>query len=98
PRGLRSFPTRRSSDLVVVMKFGEGPAGGVQAPAAVTDPDRVGFNDVVVDRGGIVRRGLLFLDDGTNTFSSFALRLAVLYLRAERSEEHTSELQSRVDL
>src|SRR5207247_8847159 len=83
PRGLRSFPTRRSSDLVVVMKFGEGPAGGVQAPAAVTDPDRVGFNDVVVDRGGIVRRGLLFLDDGTNTFSSFALRLAVLYLRAE---------------
>jgi len=38
---------------------------------------------VVVDRGGIVRRGLLFLDDGTNTFSSFALRLAVLYLRAE---------------
>ena len=69
--------------VVVVMKFGEGPAGGVQAPAAVTDPDRVGFNDVVVDRGGIVRRGLLFLDDGTNTFSSFALRLAVLYLRAE---------------
>lgn len=69
--------------VVVVMKFGDGPAGGVRAPAAVTDPDRVGFNDVVVDRGGIVRRGLLFLDDGANAFSSFALRLAVLYLRAE---------------
>jgi adenylate cyclase len=69
--------------IVVVMKFGEGPTDGVRPPAAVTDPDRIGFNDVVVDRGGIVRRGLLFLDDGTNTFSSFALRLALLYLRAQ---------------
>jgi len=69
--------------IVVVMKFGDGPASSVRAPAVVVDPDRIGFNDVVVDRGGIVRRGLLFLDDGTDTYSSFALRLAVLYLRAE---------------
>jgi adenylate cyclase len=69
--------------IVVVMKFGEGPAGGVRPPAAVTDPERVGFNDVVVDRGGIVRRGLLFLDDGTNVFASFALRLALLYLETD---------------
>jgi len=69
--------------IVVVMKFGEGASDGVRAPAAVTDPDRVGFNDIVVDPGGIVRRGLLFLDDGTSVFSSFALRLALPYLRSE---------------
>ncbi|HEY7520742.1 MAG TPA: adenylate/guanylate cyclase domain-containing protein [Methylomirabilota bacterium] len=69
--------------IVVVTKFGEGASDGVRPPAAVADPERIGFNDIIVDPGGIVRRGLLFLDDGTNVFSSFALRLALPYLRAE---------------
>src|SRR5688572_11163938 len=69
--------------IVVVMKLGEGSSTGVRPPAAVTDPERVGFNDIVVDPGGIVRRGLLFLDDGTSVFSSFALRLALPYLRTK---------------
>jgi adenylate cyclase len=45
--------------------------------------ERVGFNDIVVDPGGIVRRGLLFLDDEETTAYSFALRLALLYLQEE---------------
>jgi len=71
--------------VVVVMKFGEGPSQGVRAPAA-SDPDRIGFNDIVVDPGGVVRRGLLFLDDGATVFSALALRLALLYLHAEGIE------------
>jgi adenylate cyclase len=72
--------------VIVVMKFGEGGPNGVRAPAAVEDPERIGFNDIVVDPGGIVRRGLLFLDDGTTVFSSFALRLALPLLRTQGVE------------
>jgi adenylate cyclase len=36
-----------------------------------------------VDPGGVVRRGLLFIDDGVTTATAFALRLALLYLQPE---------------
>jgi len=67
--------------IIAVMKFAEGGSTGVRPPAALDGSDQVGFNDVIVDPGGIVRRGLLFLDDGATVFSSFALRLALLYLQ-----------------
>jgi adenylate cyclase len=69
--------------IVVVRKFAEGSSTGVAPPAVLKDTDQVGFNDVMVDPGGIVRRGLLFLDDGTTTLYSFGLRLALLYLSSE---------------
>jgi adenylate cyclase len=66
--------------IVWVMKFGDGSSGGVPPPPALRNTEAIGFNDILVDPGGIVRRGLLFLDDGAQTVSSFALRLALLYL------------------
>ncbi len=69
--------------LVVVTKFGEGSSGGVPPPAILKGTQQVGFNDIVVDPGGTVRRGLLFLDDGVQVVYSFALRLALLYLGPE---------------
>ena len=68
--------------IVVVMKFG-GDGYGVRPPSALQNTDRVGFNDLLIDAGGTVRRGLLFLDDGTNVAYALALRLALLYLEAE---------------
>jgi adenylate cyclase len=53
---------------------------GVQPPAVLKDTDQVGFVDMVVDRDGTVRRGLLFLDDGQNSFMSMGLRLALRFL------------------
>lgn len=73
----------RNSHIIGVMKFGEKLADGVRPPAALKNTDRVGFNDILVDPGGIVRRGLLFLDDGVTTAHSFALRLALFYLQLE---------------
>ena len=67
----------------MVEKFGGENGIGVPAPAALRGSQQVGFNDVVVDPGGIARRGLLFLDDGQTTSYSFALRLALRYLKAE---------------
>jgi len=74
---------RRHENVVVVTKFGGGAAESISAPKVLAGSDRVGFNDIVVDPGGIVRRGLLFVDDGGTTASSFAFRLALLYLRVE---------------
>ena len=69
--------------IVVVTKFADGSSAGVAAPRVVKGTEKVGFNDIVVDSGGIVRRGLLFLDDGQTALYSFALRLALLYLQPE---------------
>jgi adenylate cyclase len=69
--------------VVVVMKFGEGASSGVRPPPVLKDTEQVGFNDIVVDPGGVVRRALLFLDDGQTSVSAFALRLALLYLQGE---------------
>lgn len=73
----------REQRIIAAMKFGEGTSPGVPPPAALRDTSRIGFNDVLVDPGGIVRRGLLFLDDGVSVYHSLALRLALLHLQAE---------------
>lgn len=70
-------------EILMVMKFGKIEKGGIPGPAMLQGTDRIGFNDVVVDSGGIVRRGLLFLDDGTNFYRSFSLLLALQYLQQE---------------
>jgi adenylate cyclase len=73
----------KNHNIITAMKFGGDEKVGISPPPALKDTDQVGFNDIMVDPGGIVRRGLLFLDDGKNVFYSFALRLALLYLRGE---------------
>lgn len=69
-----------NNNIITVMKFG---TDGVSPPKAVKDTHRIGFNDILVDPGGIVRRGLLFLDDGESVYYSFALQLALQYLSYE---------------
>ena len=73
----------RHTEIVVPMKYGENGMRGIPPPAALLGSDQVGFSDVLIDPGGVVRRGLLFLDDGQTTAYSFPLRLALLFL-AER--------------
>ncbi len=70
-------------EIIMVMKFGQVEKGGIPGPAILRGTDRVGFSDVVVDFDGIVRRGLLFLDDGETFYRSFSLLLALHYLEQE---------------
>ena len=67
-------------NIIVTMKFGEG---GVRPPPVLKATDQVSFNDILIDPGGVVRRGLFFLDDGGSVAYSFALRVAFLYLQAQ---------------
>ena len=71
-----------SPQVFFVMKFGGQNAARVAPPPLLAGSERVGFADVIVDPGGFVRRGLLFLDDGKTVGYSFALRLVLPYLAA----------------
>lgn len=75
---------RSHTNIIVVMKLGLSAEISVSPPPVLRDTEQMAFSDVVVDPGGIVRRGLLYLDDGRTTFSSLALRLALRYLQAEQ--------------
>lgn len=87
---------QRHKNTFVVFKFAEGENSGIPPPAVLRGTDRVGFADTVADPGGIMRRGLLFLDDGKSAVSSLPLVLALEYLKPhniglapdERNPEH----------
>jgi adenylate cyclase len=82
PPGSKEFESilEENKNIITVMKFGQD---GVPPPKTVRDTNRIGFNDILVDPGGIVRRGLLFLDDGESVYYSLALQLALQYLSYE---------------
>jgi adenylate cyclase len=56
---------------------------GVAPPAALRGSDRAVLADVVPDQGNIVRRGLLYADDGTDNYTGMGMALALGYLAAD---------------
>ena len=70
--------------IVMVMEVSDDATPGVPPPSWLKESEQVGFSDMLVDADGVVRRGLLFLGDEGRTWHSFALRLALLFLRAEK--------------
>src|SRR5690606_40954308 len=85
---LLSFPTRRSSDLILV----EAMACGVPVVGSATGevPEVVGEGGVVVPEGDAAALAAALRDFKVLSPEAFA--------EAGRSEEHTSELQSRENL
>ena len=70
---------------------------GTPAPNYV-EPLQVGFNDLLLDPDGVVRRNLLFAEVEEGTLFSFSLRLALKYLESlgitpERSQINSAYLQ-----
>ena len=70
-------------NIIVPAKFGDNTRRGFDPPPILRDTEQVGLSDVFPDRDEIVRRGLLFLDDGQTIFYSLALRIALLYLQQQ---------------
>jgi adenylate cyclase len=66
--------------VVFIEKFGKDNSKRVAGPPALRGTDRIGFADIAIDEDGVVRRGLLFLDDGKDFSVSLSLRLALAYL------------------
>ncbi len=69
---------RNNPNIICVTKFG---SNGVPPPPMLEGTGQVGFNDMLVDPGGIIRRGLLFLDNGKEIFYAFNLLLALNFLQ-----------------
>jgi adenylate cyclase len=76
---------RHHPKIVWVMKFGNSAAreSAIAPPAALANSDRIGFSDIPLDEDGLIRRGLLFLDDGQQSAMAFALVVALRYLQPE---------------
>ena len=63
-----------------VYQFGGIGSRRIAPPQWLGRASQAGFVDILVDPGGVVRRGLLYLDDGGRPQASFALALALAYL------------------
>lgn len=72
----------RYKQIIGAMKFPSPGTPGVAPPDALKGTEQVGFADIPVDSGGIVRRALLILDDGKTVAYSMDLRAVLLYLHA----------------
>ena len=72
-----------SPQIIMISQLGGGTIARIPPPPILEGSEQVGFNDILVDRDGIIRRALLFQDDGEEVAYAFALRLAMLYLAGE---------------
>ncbi|MGJ3245256.1 MAG: CHASE2 domain-containing protein [Elainellaceae cyanobacterium] len=74
---------RNTPNLVGIEKIVDSQSPGVDPPPILDQNQQIGFNNVVADPDGRVRRAMLFwtLEDGPHT--SFALRVAEMYLEAD---------------
>src|SRR5690606_41536802 len=97
-RYLRSFPTRRSSDLLLPMAL----ANVLSKPMVVPIIKKYGYKTTLIVNTlllAILLSLFAFLSAGTPLL--IILGLMVMYgiiSSVQRSEEHTSELQSRENL
>ena len=88
----------RHRQVVWIMKASTAKEPGVPAPAPLRGTLRTGFNDLVTDPGGVIRRGLIYLEDRSgDTLYSFPLLLAANYLgRSDPMLERSPEREDWV--
>lgn len=88
----------QSPDVVTIMKLGNAEKTFDIPPPAGVPADRLGFNDFPIDPDGVVRRNLMYATLSGQQFTSFSLRLALKYLKAENitsreSPQHKGVMQ-----
>lgn len=70
-------------NLIGIEQIKDKNSTGVPAPPILGDRDQVGFNNLVSDLDGKVRRGLLYWTVDGKSHQSFALSLSLAYLKSE---------------
>ncbi|PPS42688.1 CHASE2 domain-containing protein [Chroococcidiopsis sp. TS-821] len=70
-------------NLIGIEKLADQYSAAVLPPPILSQQDRVGFNNVILDADGKVRRSLLYWTADETTYESFALKLALSYLAAQ---------------
>lgn len=71
----------QNAQIIAITKVISNKGIYVSPPQALIGSKRVGFNDLIVDNDGVIRRGLFFMsDEQQKLYWSFSLRLALRYL------------------
>ncbi len=83
----------KQSDRMIAITFLGDEAKRTVPPPPGLPEDQIGFNDVTVDSGRVLRRNLLYVDD---YFPSFSLRVALRYLRDDGIEDRPSDADENI--
>lgn len=70
-------------NLIGIEQLQDRSSSGVLPPPSLSQLNRVGFNNVVQDADGKIRRGMLYWAAPEKIHESFDLKLALMYLQAE---------------
>jgi len=81
-------------NLIGIEKLEDEFSFAVAPPAALRQRDQVGFNNVVADTDGRIRRSLLYWTVDGQTHTSLALKLALIYLQAENIQPKPANVNS----
>jgi adenylate cyclase len=73
----------RHKEIIWTFKLQEGAKPAIPPPATFRGTDRAALADVVADPSNVVRRGLLYADDGVDNHTSMGMALALGYLAAD---------------
>jgi diguanylate cyclase (GGDEF)-like protein/PAS domain S-box-containing protein len=82
-------------NLIGIEKIRDSGSLGVAPPPQLAERDQLGFNNVVIDIDGRVRRSLLYWQVNGEQRQSFALTLALLYLQTEKIEPQPAAADPR---
>nr|WP_234996805.1 EAL domain-containing protein [Planktothrix sp. PCC 11201] len=86
PGGTQLLQQLKADNVIVITKIGNSKNPSVSPPPGIS-PEQIGFNDLVLDPDGVVRRQLLFASGQDNqTVFAFSLQLALTYLKAQGIE------------
>jgi adenylate cyclase len=81
----------RHKEIVWTFKLQEGAKPAIPPPAALRGTDRAVLADIVTDSSNVVRRGLLYADDGVDNYTSMGMALALDYLAADHIRPVSAE-------
>ncbi|MEG4815448.1 adenylate/guanylate cyclase domain-containing protein [Microcoleus sp. K5-D4] len=73
----------KNPKVIPITLIGNSKEDPVPPPPNIPEK-RVGFNDLVVDPDGILRRNLMYAKKGKTTLTSFSMRLAFAYFNAQK--------------
>lgn len=82
-------------NLIGIRKIGDRVDPGVPSPPMLESQNQIGFNNLVSDLDGKVRRGLLYWKAEGKQHQSFALKLSLLYLQAKGIKPTPAAVDSR---
>ncbi len=99
PPGNKELATQfQAPNIIAIQKIRSSEIPGVKPPKSIA-LEQVGFNDLLLDTDGVVRRQLMFATEENKIHFSFSLKLALLYLKKQGiTLENNSENPDKIFL